>query len=66
MTAAGFVPPVAELGIGNRGGSASTSGADSEMVEDPNWRRQYIFVAATLPEDGDKAVATSLRRVRAC
>ena len=42
-----------------------TEAAQSSSSPQPrrSWARQYLFVAATLPDDGHKSVATSISQV---
>lgn len=36
----------------------------SRSIYDRTWRRQYVYVAATLPAEGGRSVATDLKRLQ--
>lgn len=57
MVAAGYNPPRPRDSAG--GADAGTSGRDAEDVQ--YWKRQYIFVAATMPAATKGDVGTDLK-----
>lgn len=50
------------------GRDAGEEGAEepgrSRSIYDRTWRRQYVYVAATLPAEGGRSVATDLKRLQ--